>query len=32
MSFDAGPLLALTAVAAALTAAGLIGFRRRDTA
>ena len=31
VSFDAGPLLALTAVAAALTAAGLIGFRRRDT-
>ena len=32
VSFDAGPLLALTAVAAALTAAGLIGFRRRDAA
>jgi ABC-2 type transport system permease protein len=31
-SLDAGPLLALTAVAAALVAAGLIGFRRRDTA
>jgi ABC-2 type transport system permease protein len=31
-SFAAGPLLALTAVAAALTSAGLIGFRRRDTA
>jgi ABC-2 type transport system permease protein len=30
--FDAGPLLALTAVAAALVAVGLIGFRRRDTA
>ena len=26
----AGPLIALTAVAAAFTAAGLIGFRRRD--
>ena len=31
-SFAAGPLLALTAVAATLTAAGLVGFRRRDTA
>jgi ABC-2 type transport system permease protein len=30
--FTAGPLLALTAVAAAITAAGLIGFRRRDAA
>jgi len=28
----AGPLLALAAVAAALTAAGLAGFRRRDVA
>jgi ABC-2 type transport system permease protein len=25
-----GPMLALTALAAALTAAGLVGFRRRD--
>lgn len=31
-SFAAGPLLALIAVAAALTAVGLIGFRRRDSA
>jgi ABC-2 type transport system permease protein len=31
-SFTAGPLLALTAVAAALSAAGLVGFRRPDTA
>jgi polyether ionophore transport system permease protein len=30
--FAAGPLLALTAVAAAITAAGLLGFQRRDTA
>lgn len=30
--FAAAPLLALTAVAAALTAAGLAGFRRRDAA
>jgi ABC-2 type transport system permease protein len=29
-AFDAGPVLALTAVAAALTAAGLAAFRRRD--
>jgi ABC-2 type transport system permease protein len=29
-SLDAGPLLALTAIAAALTAAGLVAFRRRD--
>jgi ABC-2 type transport system permease protein len=32
VSFDAGPLLALTAAAAALVVAGLLGFRRRDTA
>jgi ABC-type dipeptide/oligopeptide/nickel transport system permease component len=31
-SFAAGPLLVLTAIAAALTAAGLIAFRRRDAA
>jgi ABC-2 type transport system permease protein len=31
VSFDAGPLLALTAVAAALTAVGLAAFRHRDT-
>jgi ABC-2 type transport system permease protein len=31
-SFAPGPLLALTAVAAALTVAGLAGFRHRDTA
>jgi ABC-2 type transport system permease protein len=30
--FAAGPLLGLTAVAAAITAAGVIGFGRRDTA
>jgi ABC-2 type transport system permease protein len=30
VGFDAGPLLALTAVAAALTAAGLAAFRHRD--
>lgn len=29
--FSAGPLLALLAVAAALTAGGLVAFRRRDT-
>jgi ABC-2 type transport system permease protein len=28
--FAAGPILALTAVAAALVAAGMVGFRRRD--
>ena len=28
--FSAAPLLALSAVAAALTAAGMLGFRRRD--
>jgi ABC-2 type transport system permease protein len=28
--FTAGPLIALTAVAAAFTVVGLIGFRRRD--
>jgi ABC-2 type transport system permease protein len=31
-TLTAGPLLALTAVAAALTAGGLVGFRHRDTA
>jgi ABC-2 type transport system permease protein len=30
--FSTGPLLALTGIAAALTAAGVIGFRRRDVA
>jgi ABC-2 type transport system permease protein len=30
-AFAAGPLLALTAVAAVITAAGLLGFGRRDT-
>jgi ABC-2 type transport system permease protein len=30
--FSPGPLLALTAVAAALTAVGVIAFRRRDVA
>jgi ABC-2 type transport system permease protein len=30
--FAAGPLLGLTAVAAAITAGGAIGFERRDTA
>jgi ABC-2 type transport system permease protein len=29
-ALHAGPLLALIAVAAALTAAGLVAFRRRD--
>jgi ABC-2 type transport system permease protein len=28
--FAAGPILALTAIAAALVAAGMVGFRRRD--
>jgi ABC-2 type transport system permease protein len=32
VGFAAAPLLALTAFAAALTAAGLVGFQRRDTA
>ncbi len=30
--FSAGPLLALSAVAAALVALGLVAFRRRDLA
>jgi ABC-2 type transport system permease protein len=30
VGFDAGPLLALTAIATALTGAGLAGLRRRD--
>ena len=30
VGFEAGPLVALTAIAAALTAAGLAAFRRRD--
>ena len=30
VSFEAGPLVALTAIAAGLTAAGMAAFRRRD--